>query len=378
MPGVTQGWDDFEPKEYQLWCEKWAAAAKRVLKPGGHLLAFSGNRTHHRLFSGVQDSGVEIRDTITWHYSGGFPKSLDVSKSIDKQADVTREVVGSKRANTGITGGDYGQGSEEGRVNITLPSTDAAKKWEGFMTALKPSTEFVVVGRVPFDGTVAENVQTHGTGALNIDASRIEGDNEGNREGEDSSERRYTDDGTTNFAAKPGPRGGSDKGRHPPNTIFGQKVAEQLDREVGELVSASAKYGTKGGEKAYWGNGDDGVYKGKNGYKGGPSRYFYTSKAARSERTHDGKIKNEHPTVKPLDLMEWLVTLSTAEGQIVLDPFAGSGTTLLAAKNKSRKFVGIEQESEYVSLAQARVGMTPDDPSEIREDGIRGLDEFDV
>lgn len=135
---MGRDWDDFEPKEFQRFCEKWAAECKRVLKPGGHLLAFGGNRTEHRMKSGVEDAGFEIRDTGTWHYGNGFPKALDVGKALDN---------------------------------------DAAEMWGGFKTALKPATEFVAVARKPLDeDTVAENVLEHGTGALNIDGCRIDGE----------------------------------------------------------------------------------------------------------------------------------------------------------------------------------------------------------
>jgi len=184
---MGRSWDDFEPREYQAFCEEWATAAKRVLKPGGHLLAFSGNRTHHRMFSGVEDAGFEIRDTVTWHYGSGFPKALDVSKAIDKAADVDRDTVKVEYNGSELMRHQAGDGSntrpwmeeaaEKGYHEKPgdEPATDAAEKWDGWKTALKPATEFVVVGRAPLsEGTVAENVQTHGTGAMNIDGCRVE------------------------------------------------------------------------------------------------------------------------------------------------------------------------------------------------------------
>jgi len=116
---MGRDWDDFEPKEYQAWCERWARELKRVLKPGGHLLAFSGNRTHHRLFTGVEDAGFEIRDTITWHYGSGFPKASDISKTIDKRADADREVVGEKDVGPDMTGDNYGR-DDGGKVNESV------------------------------------------------------------------------------------------------------------------------------------------------------------------------------------------------------------------------------------------------------------------
>jgi site-specific DNA-methyltransferase (adenine-specific) len=368
---MGRDWDDFAPKEYQEWCERWAREVKRVLKPGAHLLAFSGNRTHHRLFSGVEDAGFEIRDTITWHYGSGFPKALDVSKAIDKAADAEREVVG--RA-TDATGREVADGYDEESTDYgtvkrnayeTAPATDAAEKWDGFKTALKPATEYVVVARKPFDGTVAENVQTHGTGALNIDGTRV---------GSDADTARPTNgddwrDGESNFKyAEDKTTGSNDgKGRYPSNVVFDEMEAERLDREVGELETGGGhKSDNNYGEGTAF-NGDDVETPGYQGI-GGPSRYFYTSKASKAERTLDGAIDNTHPTVKPADLMEWLVRLVTAEGQIVLDPFAGSGTTCRAAKDLGRRFVGIERQAKWADVARVRCGLTPDDPSVVRDD----------
>lgn len=332
-------------REYQKWCRKWAENARRVLKPGGHLLAFSGNRTHHRLFSGVEDAGFEIRDTLTWHYGSGFPKALSVEQEID----------------------------------WPHPDPETYKHHSGSKTTLKPATEYVVMARKPLVGTVAENVQKHGTGALNIDDCRVEADEGGDREGEATAEKRYAEDGGTNFAAKPGPRGGSSKGRYPSNVVFDETAAGRLDREVGELSSGELKGEYKGTD------GDDPVY-GEYGYdqknfeanSGGPSRYFYTSKATKAERTLDGRIENAHPTVKPQDLMEWLVKLVTRAGQVVLDPFAGTGTTCMAAKELGREFIGIEKQPRWADVARVRCNLTPDDPGHVRgaDDAQTGLEAF--
>jgi site-specific DNA-methyltransferase (adenine-specific) len=386
---MGRDWDSFDPKEYQEWCEEWAALALDALKPGGHLLAFSGNRTHHRLFSGVQDAGFELRDTVTWHYGSGFPKALDVSKAIDKTEDAEREDLGPNPNAVGRkynkTGGDYNNGHKESRAEsdrITAPATDAAVRWDGFKTALKPATEFVCVARAPFDGTVAENIQRHGTGALNIDATRV------GTETRENPPTSHDDNCYDDAGDRPTERV---TGRYPSNVVFGEQPAAQLDRDVGELgggekerqedmnnnkCDTNVHSGYKGRNKSMYVDDDyDGGMR-SYGDTGGPSRYFYTSKASRAERTHDGKIDNDHPTVKPVDLMEWLVKLVTAENQIICDPFAGSGTTLLAAKNKNRRFIGIEQNESHVSLAQARVGLTPDDPSVCRESGVCGLEDF--
>jgi site-specific DNA-methyltransferase (adenine-specific) len=344
---MGRDWDDFEPKEFQEWCERWAGKVKRVLKPGGHLLAFGGNRTHHRAFCGIEDAGLTLRDTCVWHYGSGFPKALDVSKAIDKAAGAEREVVGENphysenRAHDGFTKSDtyVATGSEKQRhttkKNQTAPATDAAERWSGWKTALKPASEFIALARKPFDGTVADNVQRHGTAALNIDGTRIGTDVDTAR----ANSGKIGDGNKHSKAPNPDMTVGSETGgRYPANVIFDEAAANESDA---------------------------------------PTRYFYTSKATRAERTLDGRIDNAHPTVKPSDLMEWLVRLVTREGQIVLDPFAGTGTTCKAAKELGRRFVGIEQQAQWADVARARVGLTPRDPAHVREDDNQhGLGDF--
>jgi len=383
---MGRSWDDFEPKEYQEWCEKWATECLRVLKPGGHLLAFSGNRTHHRLMSGIEDAGYEIRDTITWHYGSGFPKALDVSKAIDKQADADREVIrtedksskNGRRMNTGLDSKD--RDTLNGEYEVTQPATEQAEQWDGFKSALKPATEFVCVARSPLaEDTIAENVVTHGTGALNIDACRISAGQEYEYETDVPISTENSNDGWTRDAHQGIERSSHTEGRYPANVVFDARQADVLDDEVGECNvpkaqsnSHETEYDSTSYEIEY---GDRN--KSKYGDNGGPSRYFYTSKASKAERTLDGKIDNAHPTVKPIDLMEWLVSLATAEEQIVLDPFAGSGTTCKAAKNKTRHFIGIEQQAKWADVARVRSGLPPDDHSHIRSDDEQhGLEQF--
>jgi site-specific DNA-methyltransferase (adenine-specific) len=338
---MGRDWDDFEPKEYQEWCEEWAGAVKRVLKPGGHLLAFSGNRTHHRLFTGVEDAGFEIRDTLTWHYGSGFPKASDISKTVRDRGD-------------------------------------SAEKWHGWKTGLKPATEFVVMARKPYDGATVDAVLEHGTGALNIDGCRVEGGERPDRGGENNgSDSVFGQVQGSNYAT-----GTTTEGRYPANVVFDETAADALDAEVGELSSGTVKdthdveadtaqncYGEYGSRDATDIN--------TIGDSGGPSRYFYTSKASRSERTEGGAIDNDHPTVKPLDLAEWLIRLVTREGQVVLDPFAGSGTIPKAAKGLSREFVGVERQEKYADIARVRCGLTPDDPTHVRADDQQaGLEDW--
>jgi len=381
---MGRDWDDFEPKEYQEWCQEWATEVKRVLKPGGHLLAFSGNRTHHRLFTGVEDAGFEIRDTITWHYGSGFPKAADISKTIDKRADAEREDLGPNPNAVGRsynkTGGNYNNDHEEDRSKqdrITAPATDAAKQWDGFKTGLKPATEYVVMARKPFDAATVDCVLEHGTGALNIDGCRIDNDIEETTTTTRASERNQNAYGD---AERSDIDSASPEGRYPSNVIFDETEAERLDRVVGVSESKSGGESTGFSGDVYGDNSDDYASERQEriGYdgKGGPSRYFYTSKASKAERTEDGSIANAHPTVKPTDLMEWLVKLVTAENQIVLDPFAGSGTTLKAAKAVGRDFVGIEKQAQWADVARVRAGLTPHDPSNVRSDDAQtGLNE---
>jgi len=381
---MGRDWDDFEPKEYQEWCEDWAGEVKRVLKPGGHLLAFSGNRTHHRLFTGVEDAGFEIRDTLTWHYGSGFPKASDLGKSIDKRKGEyenrkfvrknpdgrktqAEEASAGKTTKTAVTHPD-----------ITKPATEEAKKWDGWKTGLKPATEFVVMARKPFDGATVDAVLEHGTGALNVDATRV-GENVDSARPTNGGEWR---EGEDNFSYKESKTTGSndEKGRYPSNVVFDGIEAERLDQRVGDVDGCSPHRIADNGERDVLDDGGLDATGGRvEGYEdsGGPSRYFYTSKATKAERTLDGKIDNSHPTVKPQDLMEWLIKLVTREEQIVLDPFAGSGTTCKAAKELNRQFIGIEKQAKWADVARVRCNIEPDDPSVVRnDDNQEGLEAF--
>jgi DNA modification methylase len=403
--------------DVQLWTE-----CLRVLKPGGHLLAFGGTRTYHRMASAIEDAGFEIRDSIHWLYGSGFPKSHDVSKAIDKRggypnlaaeigaalksarerrgisvgqadkmfcggttnwtwfegrprgqraptpdtfanivsawpematlaekvAEAEREIIGTK--SSGIANKDEGPrhtigASQAVVVDITAPATDAAKQWQGWGTALKPAHEPIVVARKPLIGTVAANVQQHGTGALNIDGARVgraDGDSasgwsqSGSKAGENiaMSGRNYERDPKPDNAA----------GRWPANVI------------------------TDGSIDAEW------------------VRYFYVAKPSRRERnagleglpqietrdnygdglqdnrphmpdgyTYKATKQNTHPTVKPLALMRYLVRLVTPPGGTVLDPFAGSGTTLAAAILEGFDAIGCELTDDYLPIIEGRI-----------------------
>ena len=321
----------------KLWQE-----CLRVLKPGGHLLSFGGTRTFHRMAVAIEDAGFEVRDSIAWLYGSGFPKSLDVSKAIDKAAGAKREVIGQRFDGMSETAMKPDKGwnanSMGATVDITAPATDEAKKWAGWGTALKPAFEPVVVARKPLIGTVAANVLVWGVGGLNIDGSRIGTTDKfgGGAKGKSGFAAGYDGDGWT---------AGSEQGRWPANIILDEYTAGLLDEQSEDA-----------------------------------SRFFYVSKANKKDR-NDGlshlEIKrpdtrtstgmgtfeekgvqpqrNFHPTVKPTSLMEYLVKLVTPPNGTVLDPFTGSGSTGKAALLNGYKFIGIELTAEYLPIIEGRL-----------------------
>ena len=328
--------------------EVWAEAL-RVLKPGGHLLAFSGSRTYHRMAVAIEDAGFQIRDQIMWIYGSGFPKSLDVSKAIDKAAGAEREVIGKTivspkgvsgaEMRSAVAAGSYG--GEPKEIDITAPSTPEAQQWQGWGTALKPAHEPIVLARKPLIGTVAANVLEWGTGGLNIDGSRIgsEGGTAGAGAGAGA---RVFSDGLNGTFGKPV----EGLGRFPANLIH------DGSDEVLELFGESARffYCAKASKRDR-NEGLDGfeairVHDGRRaGNKGGSNP---------RNRTNDVKV-NHHPTVKPTDLMRYLVKLITPPGGTVLDPFTGSGSTGKGAVIEGFNFVGIELDPDYVAIATARI-----------------------
>jgi len=325
-------------------------AAHRVLKPGGHLLAFGGSRTYHRMACAVEDAGFEIRDQIMWLYGSGFPKSLDVSKAIDKAAGakrdpVTREVVveadllrdeqrGEVMATkTHVQGGGNALQLRVGprrevEVAETCCATDAARQWQGWGTALKPAHEPIVVARKPLIGTVAANVLKHGTGALNVDGCRV--GNEAITQTRTAQRTWREHEGRADIPPSADNRQTTTRGRWPANVI--------LDEEAGAMLDEQSD---------------------------GASRFFYCPKASRKEREAGlsaDERQNKHPTVKPVALMRYLVRLVTPPGGTVLDPFLGSGTTLMAAALEGVDAIGIEREAEYVEIAKARVKWAESQP----------------
>jgi DNA modification methylase len=344
-------WDDLPPGL------PFAQECLRVLKPGGYLLAFGGSRTWHRLAAAVEDAGFEIRDSIAWLYGSGFPKSLDVSKAIDKAAGAERPLVRQRfRAATGRAeqgGGGYAFGED---FTETAPATAAAAAWAGWGTALKPAFEPIVVGRKPLAGTVAANVQEHGTGALNIDGCRIEGEPwKAHRATGLGSVKFFTEGETPVIDKEP-----HSAGRWPTNVVLDESQAAELDKQTGVLTSGAnpTRRGVDGNRTAYGDfAGQDDARPARGADSGGASRFFptfrYEAKAPTSERPRDGETA--HPTVKPLDLMRWLVRLVTPPGGTVLEPFAGSGTTAEACVIEGFQCVAIEREADYLPLIVARL-----------------------
>jgi DNA modification methylase len=325
-------------KAQQAWHERWLTEALRVLKPGGHLVAFGGQRTIHRLTCAAEDVGFEIRDTGSWLFYSGFPKSLDVSRAIDLAAGAVREVIGVSARHDGGSG--VGSSFVVSTVvpNITAPSTENAKKWQGWGTATKPALEPWVLCRKPLIGTVAETVLRYGTGALNIDACRY-------RYGD----RAWPgpDDGTnpgTVFAGDFGKNGiygtgkavacgGHDLGRWPANVYHCPKVS-RAEREAG-CEHLPARSGAEAVDREEGSAGTN-------------------SPSAGAGRTADA-VRNHHPTLKPIELMAWLCRLVTQPGGVVLDPFAGSGSCGAAALQGGFRYLGAELDAEYVAIAEARI-----------------------
>jgi len=321
-------------RAFQDWSKKWASQVFRVLKPGSYVVVCGAPRSFHRMTSGLEDAGFEIRDCLSWLYGQGFPKSLNVG--------------------------------------------------DGRGTALKPSWEPCVLGRKPFKGNLKTNLLAHGAGALNIEACRLESVSDDAGRSRQPSTELGQGAGWNAHQNKERITGG-DHGRWPANVVLDQDAAAMLDAQTGELTSGTwdgnrntdktrSIYGTfKGGQSEASRNGDS----------GGASRFYYVAKPSREERDYgtaglverqrDDSRKegnpggdnprnrglqrrgNFHPTVKPVELMRWLVRLVTPINGIVLDPFTGSGTTGMACRYEQRQFIGVEREAEYVQIAERRI-----------------------
>lgn len=360
---MGKAWDDLPPGV------EWARECLRLLKPGGHLLAFGGSRTYHRLACAVEDVGFEVRDQMMWLYGSGFPKSLDVAKAVESHVKTGKSGTVAKRQTA--MGDDYVPSAAHGSFrkkeramdNVPTvapqftPETADGQQWQGYGTALKPAHEPIVMARKPLAGTVAENVLRFGTGALNIDSCRI-----GIAPGDEPSAGHRTATFGTQETVSGGDGSGGWKaaeGRWPANVVMDEEAGKLLDKQTGER----------------------------------PSRFFYCAKASRGERNAglDGfeerqqdearqvgnpggdnprnrgahRLANHHPTVKPISLMRYLVRLVTPLGGTVLDPFLGSGTTGCAAALEGFDFIGIEQEPEYAAIAEARIKHWSSQPQQL-------------
>lgn len=392
---MNKRWD-YDVPSVEVWRE-----ALRVLKPGAALLSFGGARTFHRIAIGIEDAGFELRDCLCWLYAKGFPKSLNVGLAIDNAAGAkrpkigTRKLTGNAAVSTREKGGTYGVqvGTVPAKeIDVTGPATELAALWDGYGTALKPAWEPIILARKPLDGTVANNVAKWGTGALAIDACRIE------RDPDDVS-------GYSKALPPPGPNvamSGANyprdpkpdaEGRWPANVALDEEAGRILDDEVGERPSRKSvtRYGG--------GNQGGPVFRGRSGRarpdagydeSGGPSRFFFSAKVSTKEREfgcdalpkrsagettdrEDGSdglnspragagltsgARNHHPTLKPLALTRWLASLikPPTDGAVLLVPYAGAGSEMIGALQAGWPVVfGIEAENDYVEIAQARI-----------------------
>lgn len=345
--------------EFQKWCEVWARECLRVLKPGGFILSFGATRTYHRLASGVEDAGFEVKDTFMWGYDSGFPKAQDVSMLVKKKLGGKGEVVGPGQRPFGMR--DYTEAEpryaqEYSEKRATL---EGAKRWAGWKTpAVKPAWEPIVVARKPFEGSLTENVLANEVGAFNIDEARVPYQNAQDAEWE---------------------RKSKDETAFKKNQVYG-------------------KYREVSGEAHPLGRYPSNLLLTDELFSDGRSKYYYAPKAGgtREEDASGVQIqleakmvptpfenierfasekKNFHPTVKPIELMERLIKLVTRPGQVVLDPFLGSGTTLLAAKRTGRSCVGVELSLEYAKIARERFGPTLGAPLEFIQTELPNTEE---
>jgi len=393
------------PKQQQFHYS-WAIQALRVLKPGGFLLAFGGTRTCHRLVCAIEDAGFEIRDMIAWVYGSGFPKSLDVSRGIDehffhewlnanpieaakykeqmaqakgdsratehvkrkfrKAAGVERKIIRERQEHDIARpkgGGDErlmtSAGQRETRtIHEASPSTPAAKQWQGWGTALKPALEPICMARKPLsEKTVAANVLRWGTGGINVDGGRVETDNDlnGGAYAKDPTQRndRWVTQRTGDKNCMK--RGSAGNYKQPPGR-FPANLIHDGSQGVLELFPESSITGLR--KNSNRGQPEMGVTpfsRGKNAPEytdsGSAARFFYCAKASKKDRGEG----NNHPTVKPVSLIAYLIKLVSPPGAIVLDPFCGSGTTVLTADKLGRHGIGLDLKPEYSEMARKRV-----------------------
>ena len=325
-----------------------------LLKPGGHLIAFSGSRTYHRMAVAIEDAGFEIRDQCIWLYGSGFPKSHNIGKQIDKIQGNERKVIGTIERGSVQDAINKGVGYTADPANKnnkaifgygTETVTKGNSQWEGWGTALKPAHEPIVLARKPIDQkSVADNVLKHGVGGINIDDCRVQCEPD-----DDIVRPDRTDAQAYNFF-----RGGEQDRMNVRKTTRRQPRSEQnvwSDDNSGLKPDMFADADPKGRFPSNVMH--DGSCVVEDVFPDVSSRYFYTAKTNQAER--NAGANNTHPTVKPVELMRYLVRLVTPKAGLVLDPFMGSGSTGMAAREEEFKFIGIEKEEEYYEIAKARI-----------------------
>lgn len=391
---MNKGWDN---SGVAFQKETWEKCLK-VLKPGGYLLAFGGTRTYHRIACAIEDAGFEIRDCIMWLYGSGFPKSMNIGLAIDKKNGVDNRTgnivkgVGSNNTNSMKNG--LGESQE---FASEYEERKATNEWAGWGTALKPAYEPVIVARKPFSGSLVDNILEYGVGGLNIDECRITlGKEETKKGGFGNAKSGYHktigNSGDEEYKCK---WVESNQGRFPANVILTYDETDQSEvcsgfpdtkSEGGNAFNKVAK----NGENSMFGlkqMKDDICFHDE----GSAARYFYCAKASKKDRDNgldefeekrkagygydfgymnagEGMFKdretlkrNTHPTVKPVDLMQYLIRLVAPQNAVILDPFMGSGSTGKAAmfenreRNKNYKFIGIEMTEEYLPICKARI-----------------------
>lgn len=348
-----------EMREFQARMTPIFAEALRVAKPGAHLLCFGGTRTFHRMACAIEEAGWEVRDCIMWVYGSGFPKSMDVAKAIDKALGAKREKVPNPLARQQTAQHGTVALNDKNAVEYIYPEpvTDQAREWDGWGTALKPAWEPIIVARKPLDGTVANNVLTWGVGALNIDGCRVP-------TGETISNHSRTADAARSkgkygdsSAQETHQTSGQSLGRFPANLAHdgSDDVLALFPQSKGQQGNLSGDEPSRTGDNGIYGHyGPRSECIARNDF-GSAARFFYCAKANKKDRGEG----NDHPTVKPTELMSWLVRLVTPQGGVVLDPFMGSGSTGVAAKREGMGFIGIERDGHYFEIARNRLESEP-------------------
>ena len=384
---MGKGWDNsgisFQPETWKVVFD--------VLKPGGYLLVFGGSRTYHRIACAIEDAGFEIRDCIMWLYGSGFPKSMNIGLAIDKKLGVESKVVGQGTCGkNAMMGGLQGKNTSDGTFDIRV----ATNQWQGWGTCLKPAYEPIIVARKPFKGSLVDNIIKNGVGGLNIDECRVGNDKFVIKNGDYDNNPNQSCFGNIKRTPK------EYEGRFPANVITdgSDEVAQGMPYtkstttmpNLGDKNAEVGIYSKLGAERL--------EHLGGFNDKGSAMRYFYCAKASKkdrdegldefitkthaeinnrkegsadSERAYGGGTnpylsvssprKNIHPTVKPMELMQYLIRLVVPKNGIILDPFMGSGSTGKAAifenkeKNKNYHFIGIEMAEEYLPIADARI-----------------------